>query len=107
MRAYMSASGRNRGVKLVGLIFCQPHTKFSKDEILPGLRYFHYRSGERVNFYFPGYGEGFEAKPGEILVSQRLLGSMEDLTDAESMGELTLKGFHRPVTAYNIVRLKL
>jgi len=67
LRAYMSASGRNRGVKLVGLIFCQPHTKFSKDEILPGLRYFHYRSGERVNFYFPGYGEGFEAKPGEIM----------------------------------------
>ena len=38
-----------------------------------------------------------EAKPGEILVSQRLLGSIESMVEVESMGELTLKGFHRPV----------
>jgi adenylate cyclase len=48
-----------------------------------------------------------EAKPGEILVSQRLLGAVEELFEAESAGELTLKGFHRSVTAYNIVRLKV
>jgi adenylate cyclase len=47
-----------------------------------------------------------EAKPGEILVPQRLLGKVEDLVDAESVGELTLKGFHRSVAAYNILRLK-
>jgi class 3 adenylate cyclase len=47
-----------------------------------------------------------EAKPGEILVSQRLLGSIESMVEAESMGELTLKGFHRPVPAYNILRFK-
>jgi class 3 adenylate cyclase/CheY-like chemotaxis protein len=48
-----------------------------------------------------------EAKPGEILVPQRFLGKVEDLVESESAGELTLKGFHRPVSAYNIVRLKL
>jgi class 3 adenylate cyclase len=47
-----------------------------------------------------------EAKPGQILISQRLLGPVEELVDVEDMGELTLKGFHRPVTAYNILRLK-
>jgi len=47
-----------------------------------------------------------EAKPGEILIPQRLLGKVEDWVEAESVGELTLKGFHRPVSAYNIVRLK-
>jgi adenylate cyclase len=47
-----------------------------------------------------------EAKPGEILVSQRLFGSVEELVEAESLGELTLKGFHRPVGAYNIRGLK-
>ena len=47
-----------------------------------------------------------EAKPGQILVSQRLLGTVEALIEAESVGELILKGFHRPITAYNIVRLK-
>jgi class 3 adenylate cyclase len=47
-----------------------------------------------------------EAKPGEILVPQRLLGKVENIAEAESAGELTLKGFHRPVPAYNILRLK-
>lgn len=47
-----------------------------------------------------------EAKPGEILISQRLLGSIESFVETQSMGELTLKGFHRPVPAYNLIRLK-
>jgi adenylate cyclase len=47
-----------------------------------------------------------EAKPGQILIPQRLLGSVENLVDAESVGELHLKGFHRPVTAYNILGLR-
>jgi class 3 adenylate cyclase len=47
-----------------------------------------------------------EAKPSQILVSQRLLVTVEELVEVESVGELTLKGFHRPITAHNIVRLK-
>jgi adenylate cyclase len=47
-----------------------------------------------------------EAKPGQILVPQRLLGAVDDLLEAEPAGELSLKGFHRPVTAYNILALK-
>jgi adenylate cyclase len=47
-----------------------------------------------------------EAKPGQILIPQRLLGSVESLAEAESVGELHLKGFHRPVSAYNILRVK-
>jgi class 3 adenylate cyclase len=47
-----------------------------------------------------------EAKPGQILVSQRLLGSVDEQVEAEPVGELSLKGFHRPITAHNIQRLK-
>jgi len=47
-----------------------------------------------------------EAKPGQILVSQRLLETVEDLVEVEPVGELTLKGFHRPITAYNILQPK-
>jgi class 3 adenylate cyclase/CheY-like chemotaxis protein len=47
-----------------------------------------------------------EAKPGEILVPQRLLGAVEDLIEVEPLGELTLKGFQRPVSAYNVLKLK-
>jgi class 3 adenylate cyclase len=47
-----------------------------------------------------------EAKPGQILVSQRLLGAVETLAEAEPVGELALKGFSKPVPAFNVVRLK-
>ena len=47
-----------------------------------------------------------EAQPGQILISQRLLGTVEELVEVEPVGELTLKGFHRPVTTYNVIRLK-
>ncbi|HSB79236.1 MAG TPA: response regulator [Candidatus Methylomirabilis sp.] len=47
-----------------------------------------------------------EAGPGQILVPRRFLGTVEGLVEAEPVGELSLKGFHRPITAYNILRLK-
>ncbi len=47
-----------------------------------------------------------EAKPGEILVSQRLLAGVEGLVEVEDKGELSLKGFHRPISAYNVLELK-
>ncbi len=47
-----------------------------------------------------------EAKPGQILITKRLLATIEELVDVEGVGELSLKGFQRPVTAYNILRLK-
>jgi adenylate cyclase len=46
-----------------------------------------------------------EAKPGQILVPQRVFGAVENLIQAEALGEVTLKGFQRPVTAYNVVEL--
>jgi len=47
-----------------------------------------------------------EAKPGQILISQRLMGTVEELVEVEPVGELTLKGFSRPVTTHNVLRLK-
>ena len=47
-----------------------------------------------------------EAKAGEILISQRLLAGVEDLIDSEPVGELSLKGFHRPVAAFRVLGLK-
>jgi adenylate cyclase len=47
-----------------------------------------------------------EAKPGQILVSRKLCGMVEDLASAEPVGELALKGFSRPVSAYNLTVLK-
>jgi class 3 adenylate cyclase len=47
-----------------------------------------------------------EAKPGQILVSLRVAGEVEDLIEAEEVGPLTLKGLAKPVPAFNVVRLK-
>jgi len=47
-----------------------------------------------------------EAQPGQILVPRRLHGVVEDFVTAEPVGELSLKGFSRPVTAYNVTGLK-
>ena len=47
-----------------------------------------------------------QAHPGQILVSQRLYSVVESLVEAESVGELSFKGFHRPLQTYNILRLR-
>jgi adenylate cyclase len=47
-----------------------------------------------------------EAKPGQILVSQRLQGAVEDVVETESVGELALKGFSKPVTAFAVIGVK-
>jgi adenylate cyclase len=47
-----------------------------------------------------------EARPGQILVSRRLYGAVETLVEVEPAGELTLKGFAKPVTAFNVLRAR-
>jgi len=45
-----------------------------------------------------------EAKPRQILISQRVMGAVEALVEIEELGGLTLKGFSRPVPAFNVLR---
>jgi adenylate cyclase len=45
-----------------------------------------------------------EAKPGQILISQRVVSAVERLVEIEELGGLTLKGFSKPVPAFNVVR---
>ena len=47
-----------------------------------------------------------EAKGGQILISQRVYSMVEELVAAEAIGERTLKGFSKPVVAYNVIGLK-
>jgi class 3 adenylate cyclase len=47
-----------------------------------------------------------EARPGDILVSQRVAGAVEDLVSLESLGALTLKGLARPVPASRVLGLR-
>ncbi len=47
-----------------------------------------------------------EARPGQILVSQRFLALVEDAVQAEPIGDLALKGFRSPVSAFNVIGVK-
>jgi len=47
-----------------------------------------------------------EAKPGQILISPRVLMAVEDAISAEPAGDFALKGISRPLTAYNVVGAK-
>lgn len=47
-----------------------------------------------------------EAKSGQIIISQRVAAEIEALAELEPLGALVLKGFHSPIRAHNVVRLK-
>src|SRR6185295_13330623 len=47
-----------------------------------------------------------EAKAGQILLPQRVFAMLEKIVEVEPVGELALKGFHRPVPAYNVIGIK-
>ena len=47
-----------------------------------------------------------QARGGQTLVSQRVLGCVESMVEAESLGEMALKGFHRPVPAFGVTVMK-
>jgi len=46
------------------------------------------------------------AASGQILVSQRVRAALDGVADVETVGELALRGFTRPVRAYNVVGLE-
>ena len=44
-----------------------------------------------------------EAKPGQILISPRVLMAVEDAIEVEPVGEFALKGIRRPLAAFNVL----
>ena len=44
-----------------------------------------------------------EAKAGQIVISQRAFSAVEQSVGASHIGQLTLKGFNRPIDAYEVV----
>jgi adenylate cyclase len=47
-----------------------------------------------------------EAAGGQILIAQRLYAEVEKDVDVEPVGEFTLKGFQRPVAAFNVLAVR-
>jgi adenylate cyclase len=47
-----------------------------------------------------------EATGGQILIAQRLHAEVEELVESEPAGAFTLKGFSRPVAAFNVLALR-
>jgi hypothetical protein len=55
--------------KLVGILFAQPSHKVTKEEVLPGMSYFHERSEKNVDFFFAGYNSDRADDPDAVDVS--------------------------------------
>jgi DNA-binding response OmpR family regulator len=47
-----------------------------------------------------------EAAAGQVLIAQRLYTEVEAHVEVEPVGEFTLKGFHQPVQAFNVVAVR-
>jgi class 3 adenylate cyclase len=47
-----------------------------------------------------------EAQGGQILISQSVHAATSELVDAQPVGELSLKGFHRPMPAFRVLGLR-
>ncbi len=47
-----------------------------------------------------------EAKGGQVLTNQKTVSKVEHMVEAESVGNLQLKGFARPVAGFQIKGLK-
>lgn len=46
------------------------------------------------------------AKAGQILISQRTYSSVQDIVEADNIGEILVKGIHNPILTYNVRCLK-
>jgi adenylate cyclase len=47
-----------------------------------------------------------EATAGQVLITQRLHAEIEEDVEVEPIGELTLKGFGRPIPAFNVIAVR-
>jgi class 3 adenylate cyclase len=47
-----------------------------------------------------------EASGGQILIAQRLYAEVDGVVDVEAAGEFTLRGFQRPVAAFNVLAVR-
>ena len=62
-------AGEAGSTRMIGLLFAPREARLAKDEIIPGLDYFHHRSGNHIDFFCAGYSRyGFT--PGERPVTQ-------------------------------------
>ena len=46
-----------------------------------------------------------EARDGQILIDSKVRAALDGRATAEPVGELTLKGLHRPIAAYNVLEM--
>lgn len=60
--AFRERYEKNATDRLIGILFAPPKTEIGDTEILRGLDYFHYRSGNNIDFFCVGYvGENHPA----------------------------------------------
>lgn len=49
-------------IRMTGIVFARPSSKITKEELIPHLADWHYRSGEHIDFFFAGYSNNPSSK---------------------------------------------
>jgi class 3 adenylate cyclase len=47
-----------------------------------------------------------EARPGQVLAAKRVVAALEGVVETEPVGDLSLKGFSRPIPTVALLRLR-
>jgi class 3 adenylate cyclase len=98
----MAAGWRKRGHELdVGIGVSHGHATLGT---IGSNELFHYASVGSVTNLAARLSD--EARGGQVLVSARVHAALENAIDCEPVGPLTLKGFARPVPAYDVAALR-
>jgi hypothetical protein len=64
--ARLTERGDDPTEKLVGVLFMREGQAVADNEILPSIPYFGIRSGDDIDFYFPGWRDNYVYIPGEV-----------------------------------------
>jgi hypothetical protein len=59
-RQFLERPDSQRGLRMFGLLFARPTSRIAKEDIIPNLTYFHYRSGNNISVYCAGYRSRIE-----------------------------------------------
>ena len=51
-------------VNLVGVLFVRPENRLARHDILPHINYWHFRSGNKTDFFCPGYVQDYSGQSG-------------------------------------------
>ena len=104
-RGYRVLTARD-GIEALAVVEAEKPDLILLDVMMPGLDGYAVCRRLRENDDTAVLPVADEATGGQVLIAQRLYAEVEPAIDAEPAGEFVLKGFRRPVAAFNALAVR-